>query len=498
MEFTPAMLSDLAGGDCAVIPNFLDVDLASSMGESLSLEIEGTSAMQSDVDRDGSRPVHRCPQHPQPWNNRRHPHLSGWSPSIYAVKNLVEEEAGHGFNWASIRLRNDERVEDGAELDSQTLGYESEIMLDQRPGSYIAILFICNGQEVQDPSVYGPSPTSVAYSVTGLMSDISTEETDAQDKDQSDTSCQFLTFAPKQFADAEFRQKGPQTVSVRHNTLVLIGPKTAQSFVHKIDNTRSFGRIVLRSATTMCIPLSRENAALRLGLYGPSVQNCGTKKAMHRLNRWQEFTQLMVWPSTAALATLGTVAIASLSTKLSVFAGEALSLLRHDSTTVAVGTVAAMRTMLATLIAGFTTTAQCTSLLTSTTAGVPGQEAGQEGTLQEHGQGLSLAAAAAAGQESEHQQRFSLLFDLFKLHPLDGPAALTLLEHGTVAELSQLSAEGEEGTEENSQLSQTERATTATEHLATVLQRCADRARDGVIWAFASRVTPSSANTAHW
>jgi hypothetical protein len=474
-QFTPQALGDLAGGDVIIVPNFVEFDNA--VYESLKTEIDGSDIVQSDVGHDGSRPVHRCPQDPQPWAGPDKP--SAWTPTIYALKNLVEVEAGHGFNWASVCL------EDGPSIDEDKKEFVSEILLDQRPGSYIAILFFGDSVEAADPSSYGPSPTSVAYSASGI--DTSTELKEASE-DTLGISRQYLTFAPKRFAEVDFRDKGPQTVCVCHNTLILIGPKTALSFMHKIfiDEHKFFGqgitfsprtRIVLRATTTICAPLSRDSdSVLRLGLYGPSVQGCTTKKAMHRFGRWQELTQLMVLPSAAALATLGTVAIASLSTRLGALAGEVLLRLGRDSTHVTVGAVATIRTMLATLIAGFTT---------SSVSAHNGQ------SLSRTRDRVSEQHPTRARAESEDEQRFGLLFNLFQLHPLDGPSALNLLEHGTVTELALLSADG------TANGNSADPDTTATEHLATVLQRCADRARQSLTWMFSSR-SPSSANTAAW
>ena len=133
------------------------------------------TAYQSERNANGHLPAYRCAD-PQPWHGQYE--TDEWSPTIAKVKEMIEHKARHSFNWSRILNYRDGR--DG-------MGFHSDKCLDLRHGSFIASLSLGETREYELKPKANVGPAFVA-----------------------------------------------QKITLRHNTLLLLGPKTNQYFVHLV------------------------------------------------------------------------------------------------------------------------------------------------------------------------------------------------------------------------------------------------------------------------
>lgn len=205
-------ISGIGAGDTILIENFLDKDDADSILSNMlspDSEVEWNqltsvrhqtafprlTGYQSDRNERGRIPAYRCAD-PQPWHGQYQ--TQQFSPFVRRLKSRIEKVAGQSFNWSRILCYRDRK--DG-------MGFHSDKVLDIRDGSYIASLSL--GQE----RTYELKPkSSVADGSTSLLA--------------------------------------PQKITLRHNTLLLLGPETNRLFLHSVKKTTGSQKVQPRISIT--------------------------------------------------------------------------------------------------------------------------------------------------------------------------------------------------------------------------------------------------------
>ncbi|KXJ95046.1 hypothetical protein Micbo1qcDRAFT_216712 [Microdochium bolleyi] len=134
MQVTPSRSEGLCEGDSQVIYNILPFPLANNAFETIRDEVQWQRmshqggevprlvAVQGQVDEDGSMPVYRHP-------SDESPPLLPFSPTVTAIKEVVEKELGHPLNHALIQF-----YRHGNDYISE----HSDKTLDIAKGSFIA------------------------------------------------------------------------------------------------------------------------------------------------------------------------------------------------------------------------------------------------------------------------------------------------------------------------------------------------------------------------
>lgn len=196
-------LSGIGAGDSLLIPNFLPEDTAKEILNNLlssdQSEIEWNqltnvkhgdnfprlTAYQSDRNELGHIPAYRCAD-PQPWNGQYE--TNHFSPRVQHVKRQIEMRANHTFNWSRILCYRDGK--DG-------MGFHSDKCLDIRAGSYIASLSLGQARD------YELQPKSILKTQPGALV--------------------------------------PQKITLRHNTLLLLGPETNRLYLHSVKKKKKGG-----------------------------------------------------------------------------------------------------------------------------------------------------------------------------------------------------------------------------------------------------------------
>lgn len=143
-------LSGLGAGDSLLIPNFLPENEARELLERLLPDGSNESSTASEIDwqrltnvryqsrlpwltayqanrnEHGHFPAYRCAD-PQPWHGQYETKF--WTDSVNMLRELVESQACHGFNWSRILCYRD---------GNDSMGFHSDKCLDLRYGSSIA------------------------------------------------------------------------------------------------------------------------------------------------------------------------------------------------------------------------------------------------------------------------------------------------------------------------------------------------------------------------
>mmetsp|Transcript_14191 Transcript_14191/g.39021 ORF Transcript_14191/g.39021 Transcript_14191/m.39021 type:complete len:827 (-) Transcript_14191:142-2622(-) len=187
-------LSGFGAGDCIVVPDFLPAAEADAMLKKLVPEGQEVSwgqlthlkhgsafprltSFQAEPNEWGHLPAYRCAD-PQPWDLQYS--TSTWTPSVKEAKGMLESVAQHSFNWCRLLLYRS---------NGDGMGFHSDKCLDLRKGSYIASLSLGQKREYELQPKCGKG---------------------------------FDT----------------QTLSLGHNTLLLLGPETNRRFLHSLKKTR--------------------------------------------------------------------------------------------------------------------------------------------------------------------------------------------------------------------------------------------------------------------